>query len=314
MKWLTTAAIALALLIVCAYVMVNKQEEVIHLTDSVQKYMGRRDALKKEVDELEDRRDKFDAMRNEWIEHRKRAGELSSLYGDKEELENACKTLTKRRGKLRSEIVGYTNEVAMLERRIGELEIQTNALLCVGRKAAEERDMYFEMRKEASAEYDKQKARTVDETKRADEAAARAAKELKRYEEYLAKVEVISADVDAKVKVYKKREVDAREAADAESKKLAKLNGEVTSAQAKAAALAAEVTALEAKQRELVGTEKALKKKNAELAEVESKIATANEKVTAQQIANQIDAVRESVSQKLGKFESKLKELEKSND
>ena len=36
MKWLSIAALGLALLIGCAYLMVNKQEDVIHLTEAVQ--------------------------------------------------------------------------------------------------------------------------------------------------------------------------------------------------------------------------------------------------------------------------------------
>lgn len=63
MKWLSIAAVALALLIGCAYLMVNKQEDVIRLTEAVQAYMGRREALQKEVSELESRWDEFASMR-----------------------------------------------------------------------------------------------------------------------------------------------------------------------------------------------------------------------------------------------------------
>ena len=314
MKWLSIAALVLALLIGCAYLMVNKQEDAIHLTEAVQAYMGRREALQKEVSELESRRDKFASMRDEWIEHRKRAGELESLYGDKAELESACETLKKKRGMLRGDIAACTNEIVLLMQQASDLEMQTNALAKAKQKFAEERDFYIGQGNEAKQEYDKQKSRTTDETKRADDAAAMAAKNRKIAEEWQAKVEVAAADADAAVKAHQKRAADAKQAADAEAKKLAKLLGEITTAQAKAAALAAEVVALEARKRELAGVDKALSTKKAELAEVESKISTANAKVTAQQVATQIDAVREEVSRKLGAFDEKLKEHDKKND
>jgi len=314
MKWFSIAAIALALLIGCAYVMFNKQEEVIHLTEAVQKYMGRREALQKEISELEARRDKFESMRNEWIEHRKRAGELESLYGDKAELESACKALAKKRGKLKSDIEAYTNEIANLEKQIAELEVQTNALVKAKRRFAEERDFVMAQEREAKREYDKQKTKTEEETRRADEAAAKAAKNMKIAEEYQAKVEVAKADADAAVKVHQKRGEDAKKAANAESEKLAKLTGGVEDAQAKASALATEVAALEAMNRALAGVEKTLSAKKEELAGVEAKISKANAKVTAQQVSEQIDAVRDAVSKKLGAFEGKLKELDKKND
>lgn len=314
MKWLSIAALVLALLIGCAYLMVNKQEDAIHLTEAVQAYMGRREALQKEVLELESRRDKFASLRDEWIEHRKRAGELESLYGDKAELESACEALKKKRGLLRADIAACTNEIALLRKHVTDLEVQTNALAKAKRKFAEERDFYIGQSQEAQQEYDKQKARTVDETKRADEAAAVAAKNRKIAEEWQAKVEVAAADADAAVKAHQKRAADAKQAADAEAKKLAKLSGEVSVVQAKATALAAEVVALEAKKRELAGVDKTLSAKKAELAEVESRISTATAKVTAQQIAAQIDAVRGDVSRKLEAFDEKLKEHDKKND
>lgn len=314
MKWLTIAAIALALLIGCAYVMVNKQEEVIHLTDAVQKYMGRRDALKKEIDDLEDRRDKFESMRDEWIEHRKRTSELVELYGTREELESSCKTLTKKRAKLKSDIEAFTNEIAMLEKHVSDLEIQTNALAKAVRRFADERDLYIEKGREAKDEYDKQQKLTEGESKRAAEYGAKAAGLLKQVEEYQARIDVSKAEADVKARAHEKRGEDAKKAADAETMKLAKLSGEVADAQAKAAAIATEIAALETKKRELGGVEKALSTKSAELSAIEAKIVKANAKVTAQQVAEQIDAVREDVTRKLGAFEGKLKELDKKND
>ena len=52
MKWMTMAAITLALLFVCVFLVINKQEQLSVITNEVQTYMGQRDTLQKEVGDL----------------------------------------------------------------------------------------------------------------------------------------------------------------------------------------------------------------------------------------------------------------------
>ena len=69
--------------------------------------------------------------------------------------------------------------------------------------------------------------------------------------------------------------------------------------------------ALEAQRDELVGVEKQLDETKKALAEEQTKLGQARAKVSAHQVAEQIDGVREDVSRRLTAFGTKLEELEK---
>ena len=87
MKWMTMAAITLALLFVCVFLVINKQEQLSVITNEVQTYMGQRDTLQKEVGDLQGHRDRRAALDKEWEEFKTKEGELKGKYGEKLTLE-----------------------------------------------------------------------------------------------------------------------------------------------------------------------------------------------------------------------------------
>ena len=87
MKWMTMAAITLALLFVCVFLVINKQEQLSVITSEVQTYMGQRDTLQKEVGDIQGHRDRRAALDKEWEEFKTREGELKGKYGEKKALE-----------------------------------------------------------------------------------------------------------------------------------------------------------------------------------------------------------------------------------
>jgi rRNA large subunit m3Psi methyltransferase RlmH len=76
MKWMTMAAITLALLFVCVFLVINKQAQLSVITNEVQTYMGQRDTLRKEVGDLQGHRDRRVALDKEWEEFKTKEGEL----------------------------------------------------------------------------------------------------------------------------------------------------------------------------------------------------------------------------------------------
>ena len=336
MKWLVIAALTLALLFGRVFLVINKQEQLSVITNEVQTYMGQRDTLQKEVGNLQGHRDRRAALDKEWEEFKTKEGELKGKYGEKLMLEGECSKLTEKREGLLKSIETYEELVASLKKRASELAIQTNALVKAMDRIRGNRDMILEdierikkdrdkfesLRNEEKDHYTNQKrladqesARADSEKKRANEAkiaaddaerrrgdaesAAKAAETAQK-----ARVAALRAETDKEIAEQEKHKSAARKAAGAAT---AKAEAE----EAKLNTLAAEVAKFEARRDELAGVEKQLAETKDVLAEEQAKLGQTRAKFSAQQIAAQIDGVREEVSRRLGAFGAKLDELEK---
>ena len=336
MKWMTMAAITLALLFVCVFLVINKQAQLSVITNEVQTYMGQRDTLRKEVGDLQGHRDRRVALDKEWEEFKTKEGELIGKYGEKKALEGECTKLTEKCDGLRRSVKAHEELVSSLERRIAELASQTNflgktmnrmrgerdAILADTKADMETQDKVKALRVAEEARYTEQKRladqeseRAYSEKKRADEAkiAADDAERRKEDAERAAKaaesaqksrVTALRAETDKEVVAQEKRTSVARKAAADAS---AKAEAEET----KMKTLAAEVAKLEARRDELAGVEKRLDEAKEALAEEHAKLGQTRAKISAQQVAAQIDGVREDVFRRLGAFGAKLEELEK---
>lgn len=336
MKWLIIAASALALLFVCVFLVINKQEQLIVITKEVQTYRGQRDTLQKEVGDLQGHRDRRAALDKEWEEFKAKEGELAGKYGEKLELEGECKALAKKRGMLKSDIEACSNEVERLEAQIAELEIQTNAIYKAKQKFANDRDFNLERANEARQEYEKvqeqrvaEEARFVKQKRLADQEEERVKREKDRANEakitaddadrrkedaeraakaaetaQKARVAALRAETDKEVAAQEKRASAARKAA-------ADASAKAEAEEARLKTLATEVAKLEARRDELAGVEKRLDETKEALTEELAKLGQTRAKVSAQQVAAQIDGVREDVTKRLGAFKDKLDELEK---
>ena len=94
MKWMIMAAITLALLFACVFLVINKQEQLSVITNEVHTYMGQRNTLQKEVGDLQGHRDRRAALDKEWEDFKTKEGELKGKYGEKLALEGECAKLT----------------------------------------------------------------------------------------------------------------------------------------------------------------------------------------------------------------------------
>lgn len=336
MKWMTMAAITLALLFVCVFLVINKQEQLSVITNEVQTYMGQRDTLQKEVGDLQRHRDRRAALDKEWEEFKTREIELKGKYGEKLALERECAKLTEKRDGLRNSVKAQEELVSSLERRIAELASQTNflgktmnqmrgeqdAILVDIEAIKKDRDKFEQQCREEDKRYtehkrtaDNEAKRANDETARANEAkitaddaerrkedAERAAKAAETAQK--ARVAALRAETDKEVVAQERRMSDARKAAADAS---AKAEAEET----RLKTLATEVAKLEARRDELAGVEKRLDEAKEALAEEQAKLSQTRAKISAQQVAAQIDGVREDVTKRLDAFKVKLDELEK---
>lgn len=336
MKWLIIAAVTLALLFGCVFLVINKQEQLSVITNEVQTYMGQRDTLQKEVGDLQGHSDRRAALDKEWEEFKTREGELAGKYGEKLALEGECAKLTERRDGLRNSAKAQEELASSLEERIAKLAGETNflgktmtrmrgerdAILEDTKADRETQDKVKEQRVAEEARYAKQKRladqeedRAKSEKKRADEAkiaaddaerrkedAERAAKAAETAQK--ARVAALRAETDKEVAEHEKRTSAARKAA-------ADASAKAEAEEARLKTLAAEVAKLEARREELAGVEKRLDETKEALAEEQAKLGQTRAKVSAQQVAAQIDGVREDVTKRLGAFEAKLDELEK---
>ena len=336
MKWLVIAALTLALLFGCVFLVINKQEQLSVITNEVQTYMGQRDTLQKEVGDLQGHRDRRAALDKEWEEFKTKEGELKGKYGEKLNLEGECGKLTERRDGLATSIKAMKDQVASLQGRVAALANQTNflgktmdrmrgerdAILADTKADRDAKDKAKEQRLVEESRYSEQKRladqqaeRAISERTRADGAkreaddaerrkgdAERAAKAAETAQK--ARVAALRAETDKEVVEQEKRTSTARKAAGAVA---AKAEAE----EAKLKTLAAEVAKLEARREELAGVEKQLAETKEALAEEQTKLGQTRAKVSAQQVAAQIDSVREDVSRRLGVFGAKLEELEK---
>jgi chromosome segregation ATPase len=330
------AAITLALLFACVFLVINKQEQLSVITNEVQTYMGQRDTLQKEVGDLQRHRDRRAALDKEWEEFKTREIELKGKYGEKLALERECAKLTERRDGLRNSVKAQEELVSSLERRIAELASQTNFLgkmmnrMCGERDAIladtkadmETQDKVKALRVAEEGRYTEQKRladqeseRAYSEKKRADEAkiaadeaerrkedAERAAKAAETVQK--ARVAALRAETDKEVAAQEKRASAARKAA-------ADASAKAEAEEARLKTLATEVAKLEARRDELAGVEKQLDETKEALAEEQAKLGQTRAKVSAQQVTAQIDGVREDVTKRLDAFKAKLDELEK---
>ena len=336
MKWMTMAAITLALLFVCVFLVINKQAQLSVITNEVQTYMGQRDTLQKDVGDLQRHRDRRAALDKEWEEFKTKEGELKGKYGEKLELEEECKALAKKRGILKSDIEACSNEVERLEAQIAELEIRTNAICKAKQKFANDRDFNLERANEARQEYEKvqeqrvaEEARFAKQKRLADQEEERVKREKDRANEAKiaaddaerrkedAERAAKAAETAQKARVAASRaetdkEVAAQEkCASAARKAAADASAKAEAEEARLKTLAAEVAKLEARRDELAGVEKRLDEAKEALSEEQAKLGQTRAKISAQQVAAQIDGVREDVSRRLGAFGAKLEELEK---
>lgn len=336
MKWMTMAAITLALLFVCVFLVINKQEQLSVITNEVQTYMGQRDTLQKEVGDLQGHRDRRAALDKEWEEFKTKEGELKGKYGEKLALEGECATLMKKRDGLATDIKVMEDRVVLLQGRVAELANQTNflgktmdrmhgerdAILEDTKAARETQDKVKEQRVAEEARYAKQKlladqeaVRAANEKNRADE-AKRGADDAVRHKEdseraaekaetaYEARITAARAKADKDIAEQEKRMTDAHQ-------KAAKAMANAEAEQVKLKTLAEAVAKLEARRDELAGVEKRLDETKEALAEEQAKLGQTRAKVSAQQVTAQIDGVREDVTKRLDAFKAKLDELEK---
>ena len=336
MKWMIMAAITLALLFACVFLVINKQEQLSVITNEVQAYMGQRNTLQKEVGDLQRHRDRRAALDKEWEEFKTREGELKGKYGEKLELEGECKAFAKKCGILKSDIEAYSNEVERLEAQIAELEIRTNAIYKAKQKFANDRDFYLEQASEARQEYEKAQEQRVaeearlakqkrladqeeervkrekdraneakiaaDDAERRKEDAERAAKVAETVQK--ARVAALRAETDKEVAAQEKRTSAARKAA-------AEASAKAEAEEARQKTLAAEVAKLEARRDELAGVEMRLTEAKEALGKEQAKLGQTRAKVSAQQITLQIDSVREDVMKSLDAFKAQLGDFEK---
>lgn len=343
MKWMTMAAITLALLFVCVFLVINKQEQLSVITNEVQTYMGQRDTLQKEVGDLQEHRDRRAALDKEWEEFKTKEGELVGKYGEKLALEGECAKLTEKRDDLRKSVKAQEELVSSLEKRIAELAGETNflgktmirmrgernailedtnadreaqdkvreTLDKVKKQLVAEEDRYTEQKRLAEQETGRVKSEkeraneakiAADDAERRREDAERAAKAAETAQK--ARVAALRAETDKEVAAQEKRTSTARKAA-------ADASAKAEAEEARLKTLAAEVAKLETRREELTGVEKRLDETKEALAEEQAKLGQARAKVSAQQVAAQIDGVREDVSKRLGAFKAKLDELEK---
>ena len=336
MKWMTMAAITLALLFVCVFLVINKQEQLSVITNEVQTYMGQRDTLQKEVGDLQGHRDRRAALDKEWEEFKTKEGELKGKYGEKLTLEGECATLMKKRDGLATDIKVMEDRVVLLQGRVAELANQTNflgktmdrirgerdAILEDTKAARETQDKVKEQRVAEEARYAKQKlladqeaVRAANEKNRADEAKRRADDAVRHKEDseraaekaetaYEARITAARAKADKDIAEQEKRMTDAHQ-------KAAKAMANAEAEEARLKTLATEVAKLEARRDELAGVEKRLDETKEALAEEQAKLGQTRAKVSAQQVTAQIDGVREDVTKRLDAFKAKLDELEK---
>lgn len=336
MKWMTMAAITLALLFVCVFLVINKQEQLSVITNEVQTYMGQRDTLQKEVGDLQGHRDRRAALDKEWEEFKTKEGELKGKYGEKLTLEGECATLMKKRDGLATDIKVMEDRVVLLQGRVAELANQTNflgktmdrmrgerdAILEDTKATRETQDKVKEQRVAEEARYAKQKlladqeaVRAANEKNRADE-AKRGADDAVRHKEdseraaekaetaYEARITAARAKADKDIAEQEKRMTDAHQ-------KAAKAMANAEAEQVKLKTLAEAVAKLEARRDELAGVEKRLDETKEALSEEQAKLGQTRAKVSAQQVTAQIDGVREDVTKRLDAFKAKLDELEK---
>ena len=336
MKWMTMAAITLALLFVCVFLVINKQEQLSVITNEVQTYMGQRDTLQKEVGDLQGHRDRRAALDKEWEEFKTKEGELVGKYGEKLALEGECAKLTEKRDGLRNSVKAQEELASSLEERIAKLAGETNflgktmirmrgerdAILEDVKVKQDERDKFKLLRDEEEKRYSTQKRiadqeaeLSADEKKRANEAkiAADEAERRKEDAERAAKAAEIAQKARvAALRTETDKEVAAQEnRASAARKAAADASAKAEAEEARLKTLAAEVAKLEARRDELAGVEKRFDETKEALAEEQAKLGQTRAKVSAEQVAAQIDGVREDVTKRLGAFKAKLDELEK---
>ena len=336
MKWMTMAAITLALLFVCVFLVINKQEQLSVITNEVQTYMGQRDTLQKEVGDLQGHRDRRAALDKEWEEFKTKEGELVGKYGEKLALEGECAKLTEKRDGLRNSVKAQEELASSLEERIAKLAGETNflgktmirmrgerdAILEDVKVKQDERDKFKLLRDEEEKRYSTQKRiadqeaeLSADEKKRANEAkiAADEAERRKEDAERAAKAAEIAQKARvAALRTETDKEVAAQEnRASAARKAAADASAKAEAEEARLKTLAAEVAKLEARRDELAGVEKRLDETKEALAEEQAKLGQTRAKVSAEQVAAQIDGVREDVTKRLVAFKAKLDELEK---
>jgi len=343
MKWMTMAAITLALLFVCVFLVINKQEQLSVITNEVQTYMGQRDTLQKEVGDLQGHRDRRAALDKEWEEFKTKEGELKGKYGEKLTLEGECAKLTEKRESLRKSVKEQEELASSLEGRIAGLASHTNALgMAMNRMRGEhdailvdieaikkDRDKFEQQCREEDKRYTEHKRTADNEAKRANDETARADSETARANEakitaddaerrkedaeraakaaetaQKARVAALRAETDKEVAAQEKRASAARKAA-------ADASAKAEAEEARLKTLAMEVAKLEARRDELAGVEKRLDETKEALAEEQAKLGQTRAKVSAQQITAQIDGVREDVTKRLDAFKAKLDELEK---
>jgi hypothetical protein len=330
------AAITLALLFVCVFLVINKQAQLSVITNEVQTYMGQRDTLRKEVGDLQGHRDRRVALDKEWEEFKTKEGELIGKYGEKKALEGECTKLTEKCDGLRRSVKAHEELVSSLERRIAELASQTNflgktmnrmrgerdAILADTKADMETQDKVKALRVAEEARYTEQKRladqeseRAYSEKKRADEAkiAADDAERRKEDAERAAKaaesaqksrVTALRAETDKEVAEHEKLRLAAIKAA-------AYANASVEAEKLKLKTLAEEIARLETRRNELVSVKKQLAETKVALSIELKKLDQAMKRVTAQQVVTQIDGVREEMVKRLGEFKVKLEELEK---
>lgn len=336
MKWMTMAAIVLALLFVSVFSVINKQEQLSVITNEVQTYMGQRDTLQKEVGDLQGQRDRRAALDKEWEEFKIKEGELKGKYGEKLTLEGECAKLTEKRESLCNSVKEQEELASSLEERIAELASHTNALcMAMNRKRGErdailsdikavkkDRDKFEQLCREEEKRYTEHKRIADNEAKRANGETARAneakiaADDAERRREDAERA-AKAAEISQKARVAALRAETDKEVAEQEKLRLAAIkaaayaNASVEAEKLKLKTLAEEVARLETRRNELVSVKKQLAETKVALSIELKKLDQAMKRVTAQQVVTQIDGVREEMVKRLGEFKVKLEELEK---
>lgn len=329
MKWLIMAALTLALMFVCVFLVINKQEQLGVITKEVQTYMGQRETLQKEVENLQGIRDREVALDKAWADCKTKEGELKGKYGEKKELEGECSKLKERNEALRVGIKAHEEQKSSLEGKLVDLVNQTNYLGKTMTKMLGERDSILEDTKRFKAQCREAEERYAAQKKLADQAAERATKEKKRADdaknaadEAERRKEDAERAIESVLNSKKARIAAAREEADKEvekqnlrkstaNKEAVEAHSKVEAQEEKLKALLAEIVQLEARRFELMEVTNQLAEAKVLLNTEQKKLSQTQAEITEQQIATRLAALLNGVAKRLDAFESKLNDFEK---
>ena len=329
MKWYATAAIALLLLVSYAYYTINKEDALRNVVTDIKLYMAKLETLKREVQSLEELRDRGAALDKTAENLKAKEGELKGKYGDMKSLEAQCEALSnncaainvniddlnKRLDSLRDDMAKSINYTNALDKAIDRLRGDRDSVSDEIRRLQGERDQFKRQRDTEEKRYDEQK-------RIADSEALRAKEEKKRADAAKLAADVAEQDAEITLATQKKRIADARADADkdvsAHAKRKVEAEKEAGAAVAKAEAefaklksLSSEVAALESRRSELSGINEQLSDAKVKLKGEQDKLGKARAQVAAQDIARQVDQIREGVARSLKEFSSKLEEFSK---